>query len=145
VRLQAIRFVHSFPSRFRRWGALEWECFDTPLLEYSDKRLPTGIRLQYYERGAGGGLAEDGCLDLIVEQSAIIFRSTQGKIDRSRQEGVLFSLLLEAARNGALGQLSPGLYPLTGRQGRMLAKIESACMSDKAGQYKRFRKEVGWL
>ena len=143
---QAISWVRSFPSRFRRWGVLEWECFDAPPLEFSDKPIPTGTRLRYYTRGAGGGLEEDGNLEVTVDGPAVVFRPARGSVDRSRQEAVIFALALEAARRGALseiGRLSPGLYAPSGREGRMLAKIESACASDKAGQYRRFRKEVG--
>ena len=125
---------------------LEWECFDAPPLEFSDKPIPTGTRLRYYTRGAGGGLEEDGNLEVAVDGPAVVFRPARGSVDRSRQEAVIFALALEAARRGALseiGRLSPGLYAPSGREGRMLAKIESACASDKAGQYRRFRKEVG--
>ena len=145
---QAITFVRSFPSIFRRWGVLEWACFDAPPLDFSDRPLPTGIRLQYYSRSAAGSLSEDGSLELTVRRNALVVQSTRGSQSRAKQEGVIFALLLEETRTGQLsrlGRLTPGLYPPSGRQGRMRAKIETACASDKAGQYQRFRKEVGWL
>ena len=58
-----------------------------------------------------------------------------------KQEELLYLMLLEDCRNGALGSLCDlnfGLYPPTGDVGKKQRKIAAACLYNKKGQYERF-------
>lgn len=143
---KAVAYLSSFTSRISRWGESEWSLFDAPPLKFSTRALSDGVRLQYFDVGStGGALKKDGGLDITCEGLRVCLRPQRGGIGRSKQEGVLFALLLAEARQplsplGQAGQLAPSLFlPDTRREARLLAQIDSACMYDRKGQFARMK------
>jgi hypothetical protein len=143
---RVVSYLSSFTSRISRWGESEWSLFDAPPLKFSTRALPDGVRLQYFDVGSGGALSTDGGLDITCEGLRLCLRPERGSVGRSKQDGVLFALLLAEARQplsplGQAGQLAPALFlPDTRREARLLAQIDSACMYDRKGQFERLKK-----
>jgi hypothetical protein len=118
---KAVQALKAFPRRFSRWGVDEWECFGASALVFSERSLPNGVSLQYYQRGAG--LREDGALELTVERAQTLFNGathaivvrSRSKGGREKQEEVIFKLLLAECQKGSFGgKIAPGIYPPTG-------------------------------
>ena len=66
--------------------------------------------------------------------------SASGRV-RSSNEDVIYKLVLEECRRGALAErskLAPGLYPPSAGVARLVAKVDAACLYNKKAQYKRF-------
>lgn len=144
---RAAAYLASFTSRLSRWGAAEWALFGCAPIRFSTRSLTDGVRLNYFDVGtSGGALAADGGLQIRCSGGKISLSSERGKTNRSRQERVLFLLLLAEARQplsplGRAGNLAPSLFlPNTDKEARLLGKIDSACLYDRKGQFERLRK-----
>ena len=105
---KAVRYLHSFPSAaFGMWSVVEWERLGVPAkLEFGTQQLDNGVRLIYYltpaeTRSRGlAGLVEDGGFELLVSGNSIVARADPGRINRSKQEEVIWQRLVLQVTKG---------------------------------------------
>ena len=139
--------IKSVAATCARWGEDEFKVFGVAPMEYSTRNLPNGISLQFYKPGVQ--LTEDGCLDLLLLQRAggdradVVIKASDGGLSgvRARHLDLIYKLLLDDCRSGALGddaKLVLGLHPPTASVSKLRRKIAAACLYDKKGQYSRF-------
>jgi len=140
--------IKSVAATCARWGEDEFKVFGVAPMEYSTRNLPNGISLQFYKPGVQP-LTEDGCLDLLLLQRAggdradVVIKASDGGLSgvRARHLDLIYKLLLDDCRSGALGddaKLVLGLHPPTASVSKLRRKIAAACLYDKKGQYSRF-------
>lgn len=131
--------VRSVVSKLQRWGPNEWKVVGAPPMQCSSRTLSDGVRLLFYRKSSGGAVTEDGSLDITFSGQMIAF-SSQGS-RRQKNEDILYKVLLDEVRSGDLSEsctLGFGIYPPTASLGRLVARIDAACLVDKKGQYSRF-------
>ena len=125
---RAIRYLRSFPTQaFNLWGPVEWRrCGCKDRMEFGTEILPKGVRMLYYLTPAEArsrslaGLQEDGGFVLEVKGNSIVGRSEPGRINRSKEEEVVWQRLvlqitkgIAMERAGAKPELGEvkGFYP----------------------------------
>jgi hypothetical protein len=147
---QAIAGVRGVAALCSRWGEAEFRLLKTPPMEFSARRLDSGVALQFYSKqGQGQALAPDGSLELTLQpkggsgNDADVVVCCKGRAAdasaRGRQLDLCYRLLLDDARAGVLGgQVALGLHPPTADVARLRKKIAAACLYNKEGQYGRF-------
>ena len=147
---QVIAGVRGVAALCSRWGEAEFRLLKTPPMEFSARRLDSGVALQFYSKqGQGQALAPDGSLELTLQpkggsgNDADVVVCCKGRAAdasaRGRQLDLCYRLLLDDARAGVLGgQVALGLHPPTADVARLRKKIAAACLYNKEGQYGRF-------
>ena len=104
-------------------------------MEYSTRNLPDGISLQFYKPGVQP-LTEDGCLDLLLlhragdDRADVVIKASNGGLSgvRARHLDLIYKLLLDDCRSGALGddaKLVLGAAPANGE--RVEAEAQNRC------------------
>ena len=145
---RAISSISSVVATAARYSALEWKVFGiSSPKQFSTRGTADGVSLQFYgESGGGGKLDSAGTLDIlwargkVAGNADIVLKAGSGG-GGGKQDDLLYRMLLEDCRNGALSGLCDlgfGLYPPTGDVGKKQRQIAAACLYNKKGQYERF-------
>ena len=149
---RVVDLIQSLSAKMQRWRMEEWRVLGVPsAAQFSSSNTADGCKWVFYKRvGAGGGMREDGLLEVAlgcggglpgVERAVITLGGGTRVGQQQRQVDIFYRLLLHECRAGAAGadcKLIPWIHPPTDGIARLVAKIDAACLYDKRGQYSRF-------